>query len=355
MNSNVLKVALLLVLGACAQNSTYTPEYFQRQAQISDLAQQGMYYYWNGGDYKKAEKDFFKGITLKGNMEAVEKFFLQAVELDSNRLDLQYSLASTYILQKKFEDGFKVYDRILSINPKEINAAILYAMYAQAQNKTDIYNKYLAIAQKIDAKKAQAYADSVPLIEQYNQTKFNVSPEKKYESQEHAIVILGYALAEDGSMQETLIKRLEQGLALANVYPESKIIVTGAVPKQGNTEAGLMKAWFRTKGVSADRVIIEDRAKDTVANAFYSIDILKTLPNIKYVTVLSSASHMRRALNVFSAMGKFKNFTPEWDNFVYLDYKSLDEAHQVTDAERIVIYRDFLRASGIWAYPGWQQ
>jgi hypothetical protein len=37
-----------------------------------------MYYYWHGGDLEKAEKEIFKGITLKGKYDVVEQAFKEA-------------------------------------------------------------------------------------------------------------------------------------------------------------------------------------------------------------------------------------------------------------------------------------
>ncbi|MNW11426.1 hypothetical protein D3C71_2088850 [compost metagenome] len=38
-----------------------------------------------------------------------------------------------------------------------------------------------------------------------------------------------------------------------------------------------------------------------------------------------------------------------------LDAPSQDEAAKVGSDERLVIYRDLMRVSGVWAYPGLQQ
>ena len=43
------------------------------------------------------------------------------------------------------------------------------------------------------------------------------------------------------------------------------------------------------------------------------------------------------------------------DNLVYLDYPTLQEAHKVSNNEKLVIYRDMMRAAGMWAYPGIQR
>ncbi|HEX6012861.1 MAG TPA: hypothetical protein VFY87_13900 [Geminicoccaceae bacterium] len=38
-----------------------------------------------------------------------------------------------------------------------------------------------------------------------------------------------------------------------------------------------------------------------------------------------------------------------------LDLPSFEEAARVSPDERLVVYRDLMRVSGIWAYPGLQQ
>jgi len=40
---------------------------------------------------------------------------------------------------------------------------------------------------------------------------------------------------------------------------------------------------------------------------------------------------------------------------VALDAPSVEEAAKVSPDERLVIYRDLMRVSGLWAYPGLQQ
>ena len=354
-----LVLIFLFITSSCSKTKNidfFTEEYYQKQVKITELVQQGMYYYWNGGDYKNAEKEFFKGITLKGNLDVVERFFQEAVALNDYRLDLQHGLASTYIIQGKLVKAFDTYNAILSINPRDINAHILYAGYSKVKKDQNTYNEYITKAQQINAEKTEYYLQAFDRIDIINKTIFNVSSEKKYKDNEHIIIILGYALAENGTMQETLYKRLEKALELHKIYPNSKIIVSGAVPKEGYTEAGLMKEWLVKKGVPIQNILVEDRAKDTIGNAFFSIDIIKVQKNKpKYGTIISSASHMRRALNIFTEMGVVKNIDIEWDNLVYLDYPNMIEAQQISDNEKTVIYRDFFRASGIWAYPGLQQ
>ncbi|MDF2585303.1 MAG: hypothetical protein K0R33_3946, partial [Mycobacterium sp.] len=48
-----------------------------------------------------------------------------------------------------------------------------------------------------------------------------------------AIVILGYGLTPDGWMRPILYTRVLTGLAVAQAFPQSPIIVTGGNPKNG--------------------------------------------------------------------------------------------------------------------------
>mgnify|MGYP001006514467 FL=1 len=45
----------------------------------------------------------------------------------------------------------------------------------------------------------------------------------------------------------------------------------------------------------------------------------------------------------------------ELTNVVAMDFDSPEEAAEVTPQEQLVIYRDLLRASGVWAFPGLQR
>ena len=168
------------------------------------------------------------------------------------------------------------------------------------------------------------------------------------------IVTLGYALNSDGTMHETLIKRLDQTYLAAIANPDAKIIVSGGVQKSGVTESYLMKKWLVEKGIDANRIIPEDKSKDTVDNALNSVEILKT-NNAKNIILITSASHIRRAKTIFEEAISNAGMETTVENFVYLDYKSIEEAMAVTAKERLVIFRDLGRASGLWAYPGIQK
>ncbi|WHY86032.1 ElyC/SanA/YdcF family protein [Neobacillus novalis] len=325
--------------------------------QLEDIA---MYYYWHGGDLKQAEEEIFKGITLKGKYDVVEAAYNEAVKLDPHDLDLKISLASTQIIQKKIPEALKTYQQILNLDPDNYNAHLLYGVYSKVNGEEKVYQTAISNLKRLDAHKTNEYLEKFSATETIIKTTLNTEVPEKLPQNNHAIVILGYALADDGTMREPLIERLKAGQAVATKYPNSKIIVTGGVPKQDNTEAKLMKEWLVSKGIAADRILTEDKSTDTVENALFATAILEK-EGLKDVTLVTSASHMRRALTIFTEASNFydkmnaKSSNRAFTNVVYLDYPSIKEAHNVTKDEMLVIYRDLMRAFGVWQYPGKQR
>lgn len=339
-------VAITGCSGLAAKNS------YQNQKKVNELVQTGINYYWNGGDLKKLEQEFFKGITLNGNYDVVEASFAEASQLAPERMDLRFSLASARIIKKDIQGAQKIYHDILAKNPDNFDAGILHAAYARVSGDNSLYNSLTARLKKAYPQQTLKYLQMLDRAEQLQTLPLNTQA-RALDSDSHSIVILGYALARDGSMRPALISRLKQGLAAARLNPKASIIVSGGVPRQGVTEAYLMQQWLINQGVSPERIYLDDKAKDTVGNALYSTEILARL-GTRNVTLISSASHIRRATAVFAEVSEKKGLTIHLDNLVAMDFDSMAKAMQVSDNERLVIYRDTLRASGIWAYPGIQ-
>lgn len=117
-----------------------------------------------------------------------------------------------------------------------------------------------------------------------------------------AIVILGYGLNPDGTMQPILRRRVLTGLAVAQFFPQSPIIVTGGNPKNGRTEAGEMRNMLMLLGFPANRILVEDRANSTVQNAKFSVPMAKEAGTSGIILVTSS-THQDRADGNFADAG----------------------------------------------------
>jgi uncharacterized SAM-binding protein YcdF (DUF218 family) len=109
-----------------------------------------------------------------------------------------------------------------------------------------------------------------------------------------AIVVLGYGLLPDGSMRMILRRRVLTGLAVAQMFPHSPIIVTGGNPQNGVTEAAQMRRMLLMLNFPDSRIIVEDRANSTVQNAQFSVPLAKQAGTSGIILVTSS-THQGRA------------------------------------------------------------
>jgi len=117
-----------------------------------------------------------------------------------------------------------------------------------------------------------------------------------------AIVVLGYGLNPNGTMRPILRRRVLSGLTVAQMFPQSPIIVTGGNPQSGNTEAGQMRKMLMLLGFPDNRIIVEDRANSTVQNAQFSVPLAKDAGTTGIILV-TSTTHQGRADGDFADAG----------------------------------------------------
>lgn len=138
----------------------------------------------------------------------------------------------------------------------------------------------------------------------------NVLPDGLPEDDSLCIVVLGYALTEDGYMQEELIDRLVVALASALKYSNAYVLVSGGQtsPVEGVTEAGRMAAWLKQKGLSEDRIILEKQSLSTTANAVNTYKLLtKSYPQVDSIAVITSDYHIPWSCAMFTAVSNYKS------------------------------------------------
>lgn len=109
------------------------------------------------------------------------------------------------------------------------------------------------------------------------------------------VVVFGYGLGADGSIQPELEDRLYVALNAARQYPNAYVAVTGGQTSEvaGVTEGGQMAAWLRAQGVAESRLIVEDQALSTTQNAANTYKLLTSAyPQVKTLAVVTSDYHV---------------------------------------------------------------
>ncbi len=100
-------------------------------------------------------------------------------------------------------------------------------------------------------------------------------------------------------------ERLTEGVRLALKHPQAKVIFTGGVGGliSGGTDAAtpigeLLQDW----GISADRIVLEAKSRNTRENAEFTRALVDPKPGERWLLV-TSAYHMPRAMGVFRHAG----------------------------------------------------
>jgi len=129
-----------------------------------------------------------------------------------------------------------------------------------------------------------------------------VAPDGLPNTNDHAFVVLGYKLNSDGSLKKEAIGRCDVAYESAMKYPNSLVFVTGGGTASKNknvTEGGQMMDYLvNVRGLDPERIVVEDKAMDTIQNAEFTV--LKLIEyNIKTITVITSDYHIRRGNILF--------------------------------------------------------
>lgn len=138
----------------------------------------------------------------------------------------------------------------------------------------------------------------------------DILPDGLPEDNSLAIVVLGYELNADGTMREELIGRLSTAYDCAMKYPNAYLIMTGGGTAANNksvTEADSMADWLRAKGISDDRIIVENKSLTTLENAANSFRILEEhYPTVTKLTIVTSDYHVPWGVVNFNAVIQYE-------------------------------------------------
>lgn len=133
------------------------------------------------------------------------------------------------------------------------------------------------------------------------------------------IVILGAGLHGDVPSL-TLLQRLRRGVELAELQPETKIVVSGGQgPGETVTEASAMKKYLVNNGVNADRIIMEEKSTSTLENLVFTKNVIRQTDEREAlaITIITSDFHMFRSKHLAEKVG-FKAYGYPSETYYYL-------------------------------------
>ncbi len=113
-------------------------------------------------------------------------------------------------------------------------------------------------------------------------------------------------------IKKTMNERLYFLLSILDKYDYNKIVLTGGIGILGNyNEALYMKEYLLNHNIDEDKLIIEDKSRDTKENNKNVIDLLK-LKDIKKdtkIVLVSNESHIKRIKKSLSKLLDNKNIS----------------------------------------------
>ena len=191
-----------------------------------------------------------------------------------------------------------VFDRVLNFgNIAGMLFGIAYIVIGLLMNRTDSSNqKYIFIIAL-----CVLLLTILKMREIYAAGKTKISAQK-------VIIVLGCRVRGD-EPSLSLIKRVDAAYKFLLFNPESVAILSGGQGKDENiSEAQCMQQLLYARGISKNRLILEDRSTSTDENIRFSLQIIETLDLDRNVAIATSEYHQKRAANICKKYGL--NSTP---------------------------------------------
>lgn len=110
-----------------------------------------------------------------------------------------------------------------------------------------------------------------------------------------AALVLGFALAPDGSPRPQLVARVEHAVSLYRRGLVPRLILSGGVARGGKTEAIVMRDLALAAGVPADAIVLEQDSRSTIENFACAGPLTRSL-GVSRVLLVTEPWHMTRAL-----------------------------------------------------------
>ncbi len=303
--------------------------------------------------YEAPQRVSHAGFTAKtpDNIDRITENLLAAFALEPYRIDLLISAANAQVYNGNVERAIELYEKILGKVPDDIDTHFYLAVWHYYLGNMNEADKYLGRFSKLspakynDLKKIVRLVETVILEPLANQLPDNAESKGSPDT----IIIMGYLLEDDGSMNPILLERLQRALVLSQQFPKASVITSGGSVKAQVSESQAMADWLVKHGVSRDRIIEEKYAESTIENALYCRYALASLHS-GFAVIVSSAHHVRRCRVLFEIacwetqpLGlRFETMAAE---------ALLPEKHKIADVKELLgIYRDALRVYGMWNY-----
>ena len=125
------------------------------------------------------------------------------------------------------------------------------------------------------------------------------------------VIVLGGGITKDAELTQSVKKRISKAAEYLKSQPQAIAVVTGGKgPFSPCAEADVLKPYLESLGIEGERILAEDKAKDTIQNFQYSARLLaesqgKSLQEIleSPVAIVTSDFHLARSERLAKRIG----------------------------------------------------
>ena len=112
------------------------------------------------------------------------------------------------------------------------------------------------------------------------------------------IIILGAGLRSDGSPSDMLADRLKTGVALLELHPKAKLLLTGDNSGEHYNEVAAMKKFVVELGVSEEKLVEDGKGYSTYESLYRAVNTY----GVKNAIIVTQEYHLHRALYIADRM-----------------------------------------------------
>ena len=117
-----------------------------------------------------------------------------------------------------------------------------------------------------------------------------------------AIVIFGAAVRADGRPSPALARRIGYGLQAALAAADAPVLCSGAAGRVGPSEASVMAAALKARGVPPERIVLDEASRDTLQSVLAAARFLRAR-GLSHAIVCSDRYHIPRIRLLLAALG----------------------------------------------------
>ena len=273
-----------------------------------------------------------------------------SAEVAETETEVSESVETTAASEESFETVQATVETEPTLSVQDRTA--LLEIEAELINDRANSEEYIAQLEDIDQDTADKWRRIIPFWDYVNSELVindGMLPDDLPDTDELAIVVLGFQLNPDGSMRQELIGRLSVALSCSLQYPNSVIVCTGGGTASANddiTEAGSMAEWLIENGIDPERILIEDQSMSTAQNAVYTYRLLeREAPQVNLVAIISSDYHIPTGVLLFETESILMASEPGEERYNVISNASFDtdnvqflESYQISGLNELIAF-----------------